>query len=744
MPSGYSMRRMTPCGARKMPVTRRCAGPLPTKRLRGRADQRRSADRRDPQRRRSGLCGMDPDLAGRVGRVRAPQLAVRSAFVEDSAAAVPTARAGSAVSAKASPRGHADPGSAGGPRSNEGRPALHRAGAEGADHARGRSHPGAAPQLPWIRRGHPDPALRSLVHPGSRPGCVGDGLQPAALSLDPRKQGDYYASTIGTYDRWAIQYGYTPLGGEPRYRWRRAPRLSHRSGPGCGVKALRSIAAEAADPSHLYGTDEDAGFGGLGLDPTVSRYDQTNDPLGWARERVTLINGLFDSLPTRMVAPGQGYARLRAAFTDLLNDRWYAILVTTKYLGGATTARDHRGDPSARPAFVTVPAAVQRRALAFIAEAGFGERAYRFRPELLSHLGPDRWRHWGSSPGADGRIDFPLHNWAMTQQSALLNQLLDPAVLSRVRDAELRVMGPDSTVTIPELFATLTAAIWTEVGYPTSDGKPPVAARNITSVRRDLQRLYLNNMIRMIVNPLPDTPEDARTLARVTLTDLATQLDRARTQRAGRLHPGAPDGFARADHPGSQRANVPERRNDKVTIMLIALFRTLPAGADRRIHGGRIPRVRSARATRRMAARLGNDPQHLESALPRLSAVMFLPNENTAARPGTPGSGSPQGLSGCRRGGRARSRDPGRRVLWPAGTQRRRQNHHDRDLRGAQHPGWRRGAGARPSLGRGRPGAAGAAWHFPAGNPVLRKAHGRGDGAGCSAASIARVPPLQT
>jgi hypothetical protein len=47
-------------------------------------------------------------------------------------------------------------------------------------------------------------------------------------------------------------------------------------------------------------------------------------------------------------------------------------------------------------------------------------------------------------------------------------------------------------------------------------------------VRRDLQRLYLNDMIRMIVNPLPDTPEDARTLARVTLTDLATQLDRAR------------------------------------------------------------------------------------------------------------------------------------------------------------------------------------------------------------------------
>ena len=100
-------------------------------------------------------------------------------------------------------------------------------------------------------------------------------------------------------------------------------------------------------------------------------------------------------------------------------------------------------------------------------------------------------------------------------------------VLARIRDAELRAAEGEPTVTIPELFATLTAAIWAEAGYSGSAEKPAMA-RNITSVRRDLQRLYLNSLIRMIVNPLPDTPEDARTLARVTLTDLAAQLDRAR------------------------------------------------------------------------------------------------------------------------------------------------------------------------------------------------------------------------
>jgi hypothetical protein len=360
---------------------------------------------------------------------------------------------------------------------------------------------------------------------------------PASMSLDPRQQGDYHSGTIGTYDRWAVRYGYSTVGAREMAQStaKGSAAIPPAWTPDVEVNALRSVAAEAAKPGHLYGTDEDAGFGGFGLDPTVSRYDQTSDPLEWARDRVALINGLFDSLDTRMVSPGQGYARLRSAFTDLLNDRWYAILVTTKYLGGATTSRDHRGDPSARPALVTVPAARQREALTFVTQAGFGEDAYRFRPELLSRLGPDRWRHWGSNPGTDGRIDFPLHNWAMAQQSSLLSQLLDPAVLARVRDAELRAAENEQTVTIPEVFNTLTRAIWAEAGYP-AQGKALVP-RNITSVRRDLQRLHLNALIRMIVNPVPDTPEDARTLARATLSELAGELDRGLVRRASELNP---------------------------------------------------------------------------------------------------------------------------------------------------------------------------------------------------------------
>jgi hypothetical protein len=350
---------------------------------------------------------------------------------------------------------------------------------------------------------------------------------PPALALDPRRQGHFYSPTIGSYDKWAIAYGYFEAAGGVAGQRGGKGASGEAAGwtPDVEINALRAIASRAAEPGNLYASDEDAGFGAAGLDPTVSRYDMTDDPLRWARDRVALVDRLFDSLEARVVAPGQGYERLRSAFTDLLTDRWYALLVSTKYLGGATTARDHRGDPDARPALTTVPADRQREALAFVAEAGLGQRTFNFRPELLSRLAPERWAHWGASPSARGRADFPLHEWALAQQGSLLNQLLDPVVLSRIRDAELRAAPGEETVGIPELFETLTRTIWAELG--TRAGSKQAPARTVGSVRRDVQRLHLNAMVGMLVSPATGTPEDARALARATLVELEGRLAHA-------------------------------------------------------------------------------------------------------------------------------------------------------------------------------------------------------------------------
>ncbi len=86
---------------------------------------------------------------------------------------------------------------------------VRRPGAQGAGDARGRAHPRPAPQLPRLRRRQRGAAGQPELDRLARPGRLGDGLQPARARRSTRaQQGDYHAPTIGTYDRWAITYGY--------------------------------------------------------------------------------------------------------------------------------------------------------------------------------------------------------------------------------------------------------------------------------------------------------------------------------------------------------------------------------------------------------------------------------------------------------------------------------------------------------------------------------------------------------
>ena len=151
---------------------------------------------------------------------------------------------------------------------------------------------------------------------------------PPALSLDPEKQGDYHAGTIGTYDRWAIRYGYASLG--PR-------ELAAANGKGSasacrrsGLPTPRSMPFApwpAKPPTRRTCTAPTRMPASVGS-ASIQRSRATTRPTirsEWARDRVTLINGLFDSLDTRMVAPGQSYARLadrvqRSAERSLVRD----------------------------------------------------------------------------------------------------------------------------------------------------------------------------------------------------------------------------------------------------------------------------------------------------------------------------------------------------------------------------------------------------------------------------------------
>jgi hypothetical protein len=167
---------------------------------------------------------------------------------------------------------------------------------------------------------------------------------------------------------------------------------------------------------------------------------------------------------------------------------------------------------------VAVPRAEQREALRFLTEYAFSERAFDVPEEVVRQFGANRWSHWGERTTFGGRIDYPLHQQVLGIQTALLGQITHPLVFARIRDGETK-FGTDAVLPIPELMDQLTRAVWNEV----YEG----AGRNVPSMRRDLQRAYLDRMTRIMLDNEPGMPADARSVTRMRLRDLRGRIDRA-------------------------------------------------------------------------------------------------------------------------------------------------------------------------------------------------------------------------
>ncbi len=198
-------------------------------------------------------------------------------------------------------------------------------------------------------------------------GLVGSVMDYTPINLAPKgvKQGDYYSTTIGPYDYWAIAYAYKPLSG----------------GTEGELEKLHALAKESAKHGHDYATDEDM----LSTsDPLVNQWDLGADPMKFAQERLLLAEELLKGLEDRVVDKGEGYQRARLAFHVLLLQYGNAAALAANFLGGEYMHRDHRGDPDARDPFVPVQADKQREALLFLQEHILSEKHFQLFAALAA------------------------------------------------------------------------------------------------------------------------------------------------------------------------------------------------------------------------------------------------------------------------------------------------------------------------------------------------------------------------
>lgn len=338
----------------------------------------------------------------------------------------------------------------------------------------------------------------------SKTGLTASVMDYAPSYITPKgvKQGDYYSTTIGPYDMWAIEYGYKPFSG----------------GTQGEVAELRKIASRSGEPGLDYATDEDTR--GIDSDPLSNRFDLSADPIGYAQQRAELIKELWPGLVERVTEEGDGYQRARRAFGVLLSNHGQAAWFVSRFIGGVHVHRDHRGDKDGRPPFKVVDADQQRKAIEFLQEQVFSVEPFDFPPELYNHLAASRWNHWGTLQR--DRLDVPVHDVIGMWQDRILKQMLNTLTLTRLHDSELKVPADQDAFTVAELLDRLTSSVYSELDE-IKEGEFTNRKPAIHSLRRNLQRNYLAQLSSLALGNTP-APRDCQAVAAAQLKEIDARV----------------------------------------------------------------------------------------------------------------------------------------------------------------------------------------------------------------------------
>ena len=133
-------------------------------------------------------------------------------------------------------------------------------------------------------------------------GMVSSVMDYVPVNLAPigSKQGDYFPSTLGAYDEWAIEYGYKPSG---------------MGNPQAEKQFLEKIAYQQNEEMELsYATDEDS----IDLDPTVDTFDLSSDSLGYSQWQLDNARKIWERMNKSYPVASDNLGELREMFAQVL------------------------------------------------------------------------------------------------------------------------------------------------------------------------------------------------------------------------------------------------------------------------------------------------------------------------------------------------------------------------------------------------------------------------------------------
>lgn len=279
------------------------------------------------------------------------------------------------------------------------------------------------------------------------------------VTKDRSKQGQYYSVTIGPYDYWAIQLGYTPFQTEAE---------------------RQALLNESTKPEHVFGNDaDDMRAPGRAIDPRVNVWDQSNDQITYSIDRIEMANDLLNNAKTKFTKTGESYQELRSVYYYLSGEKSRAAGIISRFIGGVYVDRAMAGQEGETQPYTPVALEDQKRAMNALKQYVFAPDAFDAPNDLYNYLARQRRGH----DFYDNPEDPKIHNQVLSYQKDVLNHLLHYNTLQRITDSEL--YGNKYLLSI--FMTDLNNAIF----------KTDIQS-NVNSFRQNLQLEYTNMLISIL------------------------------------------------------------------------------------------------------------------------------------------------------------------------------------------------------------------------------------------------------
>ena len=318
------------------------------------------------------------------------------------------------------------------------------------------------------------------------------------LNPNPKIKSPYADSSVGHYDKWAIEFGYKPFNSE---------------------QERNEILSRSTDPLLIFGNDADILYSSRGIDPRVQTNDMSSDPISYSIDRMRLVNELFDDILDKFQISGNTYEDLRRAFFNLNSQYAGAASTISKFIGGVYVERSVIGQKGSKKPYTPVSYKDQKRAFKALDKYIFSSDNYKIPSEIINYLARQR-RGFEFYSGPE---DPKIHDLILSNQARILSQLMAPNTLQRLKDSELY----GNKYKLSEFMTDLNKSIFSEI-----DG-------NIDSFRQNLQIVYTKRLVDIISSDKGKRYKNhAKSLALLNLNEIMESINSNgnMSSRAHKMH----------------------------------------------------------------------------------------------------------------------------------------------------------------------------------------------------------------